>query len=111
MNTLLHVGNLAADTTTAEIAAVFRRDDRNVVKVDLVIDRNRRSRGFAFVHMAAEADARHALQSLDGSTLGGRTIRVAEANAKRSRFGGSTRTALATLRPLGHAQPPPTGDR
>lgn len=44
-----------------------------------------RPRGFAFVSFADEAGARAAIQKFDGYELGGRNLRVNEAEAQRPR--------------------------
>ena len=42
-----------------------------------------RSRGFGFVEMANDDEARRAIEELDGSDLGGRNLRVNEARPRR----------------------------
>lgn len=44
-------------------------------------------RGFGFVEMADE-DAKKAIQGLDGKDLGGRSLRVNEAQPREQRSGG-----------------------
>lgn len=50
-----------------------------------------RSKGFAFVDMASEADEKAAIDLLDGARWVGRTIRVNEANSRKSVAGGNRR--------------------
>ena len=48
-----------------------------------------KSRGFAFVTMASEADAQNAVTQLDGKQIEGRPLRVNEARPREERgFGG-----------------------
>lgn len=90
MNTKLHVGNLATETTAAAITDAFQRDGRRVSTVALVMSRDpAHSRGFAFVEMATEADALAAVTAMDGATIDGRSVRVSLAHPPKSRFGGS----------------------
>jgi len=91
MNTKLYVGNLSFEATEAEITEAFEQDSRRVNSVSLVKDRDTgRSRGFAFVEMASEDDARAAIAALDGAELNGRTLRVNEAESRQPRSGGQS---------------------
>jgi RNA recognition motif-containing protein len=79
----LYVGNLAWSTTEEELRTVFERHG-SVASVSLISDRETgRSRGFGFVEMD-DGDADEAIRALDGSELGGRTLRVNEAQDRRS---------------------------
>ncbi len=90
MGTRLYVGNLSFNSTEDALAAAFGEDSRQVVSVSIVTDRDTgRSRGFAFVEMANEADANAAIQALNGTEMDGRTLRVNEAQERRPREGGS----------------------
>lgn len=83
----LYVGNLPFSTTEAELRELFEQHG-SVESVNVITDRETgRPRGFAFVEMDAEgADA--AMQALDGRELGGRALRVNEANERRRPAGG-----------------------
>jgi RNA recognition motif-containing protein len=82
----LYVGNLPFSTTEAELRDLFGRHG-SVESVKVITDRETgRPRGFAFVEMDATA-AGDAIRSLDGTDLGGRTLRVNEAQ-DRERSGG-----------------------
>jgi len=84
MGRRLYCGGLSYGTDDArlrEACAVFGR----VEEVKVITDRETgQSRGFGFVTFAVEADALRAQQKLDGSNLDGRTIRVNEAEDRRS---------------------------
>jgi RNA recognition motif-containing protein len=59
----------------------------SVVSVSIITDRDTgRSRGFAFVEME-DADADRAIQEASGKELGGRSLRIDEAQ-ERQRGGG-----------------------
>ncbi len=79
MQTKLYVGNLPFTITEAELREVFGRHGA-VQSVNVVTDRETgRPRGFAFVQFEDASGAEAAQRALDGSDLGGRTIRVNEA--------------------------------
>ena len=86
----LYVGNLSWSTTEAELKDLFEQHG-TVTSVSVITDRETgRSRGFAFVEMDP-ADADTAMQALDGQELGGRSLRVNEANERRGGGGGGYR--------------------
>lgn len=83
----LYVGNLPYSMTDTELQEVFARVG-TVVDATVVMDRETgRSRGFGFVEMSDDAAADAALQQLNGAQVGGRTLRVAEANPRPARGG------------------------
>jgi len=92
MGTKLYVGNLSYDSNEASLRAAFEADGRKVNEVAVIMDRETgRPRGFAFVQMGSEADAKAAIQALDGKDLDGRAIKVNEATDRPSAgrsFGG-----------------------
>ena len=88
MSTRLYVGNLSFQSTEDAITQAFEQDSRRVQSVSVVTDRDTgQPRGFAFVEMASEEDARAAIEAMDGSELDGRTLRVNEAQARQPRSG------------------------
>jgi len=88
MTRRLFVGNLAYHTTEDTLRAAFAQDERDVESVHIVLDRETgQSRGFAFVQMATDEQARAALEALDGTEIDGRAIRVNEAEERRPRSG------------------------
>jgi cold-inducible RNA-binding protein len=94
MNKRLYVGNLSYQTTEAALSDLFRGVGE-VVSVDLITDRySGRSKGFAFVEMAEEIAAQQAIDQLNGKTVDGRDIKVAEARPRKprdSQYGGGGR--------------------
>ena len=79
-----YVGNLPWSATEDEVHSLFAAHG-TVLSVKLVTDRETgRARGFGFVEME-DADAATAVEALDNSTFGGRTLRVNEARPKAPR--------------------------
>jgi len=84
MGKRLYVGNLPYDADEAALRAAFAKDGRAVERVHIVIDREtQRPRGFAFIEMATEEQARQAIATMDGTVLGTRQLRVTEAEDRR----------------------------
>ena len=87
----LYVGNLAFSTTEDELRAIFEQHG-SVGSVNVITDRETgRPRGFAFVEMDDASAADAAMHALDGSEVGGRSLKVSEAHDKRSGGGGGGR--------------------
>ncbi len=86
----IFVGNLPFSATEDEIRDLFAAHGA-VDSVRLMTDRETgRPRGFGFVTMDA-ADGENAIRALDGSDLGGRNLRVNEAQERRDGPGGGGR--------------------
>jgi len=84
MGKRLYVGNLPYDADEASLRAAFGQDGRTVERVHIVLDREtQRPRGFAFVEMATEEQAKLAISTLDGTVFGTRNLRVTEAEDRR----------------------------
>jgi RNA recognition motif-containing protein len=84
----LYVGNLSFSSTEGEIRTAFESHG-GVDSVNVITDRETgRSRGFAFVEMEDASAAEAAMRALDGSDLGGRTLKVNEAKERQPRGGG-----------------------
>jgi len=89
MTKKLYVGNLPYTVTEDELFSVFGADGRQVSEVAIITDRDTgRPRGFGFVTMASDEDAQSAIEALDGSSLGGRTLKVNESQDRRRGGGG-----------------------
>jgi RNA recognition motif-containing protein len=83
----LYVGNVPFTTTEAELRELFEQHG-SVHSVNVITDRDTgRPRGFAFIEMD-EGNAKAAMEALDGRDLGGRSLRVNEANERRPGGGG-----------------------
>jgi RNA recognition motif-containing protein len=62
----------------------------SVQSAEVIMDRaTSRSKGFGFVEMDDEEQARAAIQALNGKDVDGRSITVSEARPRRSDSGGS----------------------
>jgi RNA recognition motif-containing protein len=87
----LYVGNIPFTTTEDELRTVFQRHG-SVDSVNVIMDRETgRARGFAFVEMSEPSAAEDAIRALDGTELGGRNLRVNEAQDKSAGGGRSRR--------------------
>lgn len=88
METRLYVGNLAYSATEEELKSLFGQAGA-VTSVAVIKDRETgRSKGFAFVEMASEADAQQAIDMLNGKKVGGRDLRVSIARPREEGGGG-----------------------
>ena len=80
----IYVGNLPWSATEDQVKSLFA-EYGDVVSVKLVNDRETgRARGFGFVEMEDPA-ATAAIEALDNSNFGGRTLRVNEAKPRAPR--------------------------
>ena len=81
----IYVGNLPFDITDTQLQSEFEAFGA-VSKVSIIADRDTgRPRGFAFVEMADGAQAKAAIDGLNGKQIAGRELTVNEA---RPRTGG-----------------------
>ena len=92
MATKLFVGSLSWNTTDDQLKEFFAAVG-TVTSATVVTDRESgRSRGFGFVEMSSDEEAKKAVDELNGKELDGRTINVSEARPKEDRprggFGG-----------------------
>ena len=79
----IYVGNLPFSSTSADLEDLFGEYGQ-VDSAAVISDRETgRSRGFGFVEMASDDDARRAIEELDGSDVGGRSLKVNEARPRR----------------------------
>lgn len=89
MGSKLYVGNLPFSVTEDQLRETFSGEGRQVTDVAIITDREtQRPRGFAFVTMASDADAQAAISALDGHDLGGRAMKVNEAQDRGGGGGG-----------------------
>jgi RNA recognition motif-containing protein len=83
----LYVGNIPFSATEDELRDLFEAHG-SVESVNVITDRETgRPRGFAFIEMD-ESSADAAIQALNGMDMGGRALRVNEANERRPGGGG-----------------------
>ena len=84
----LYVGNIPFSVSETDLEQAFGAYG-NVQSVNVITDRETgRPRGFAFVEMTSDEEAQAAIEGLNESDLGGRTVRVNIAKPRESRGGG-----------------------
>jgi RNA recognition motif-containing protein len=85
--TKIYVGNLPFSANEGELRQLFEQHG-TVESVALINDRETgRPRGFGFVEMP-RADAARAIQALNGKEMGGRPLRINEAQERTGGGGG-----------------------
>lgn len=97
MGNKLYVGNLGYSVTDQELEQLFSQHGA-VQSAKVIMDRDSgRSKGFAFVEMSTDAEAKAAIEALNGTEIQGRALTVNEARPKEDRpsgggFGGGGRS-------------------
>lgn len=85
MATKLFIGSLAWTTNDDSLKDFFSAAG-NVVSANVIVDREtNRSKGFGFVEMSSEEEAKKAIEELNGKELDGRPIIVSEARPREDR--------------------------
>src|SRR5437899_11567777 len=80
----LYVGGLPYQTNEQDLLDLFGQAGQ-VTGASVITDRDTgRSKGFGFVEMSDDQEARSAIERLNGTSLGGRTIIVNEARQRQS---------------------------
>ena len=88
MGRKLYVGNLPYSATESDLSEKFA-ESGTVESCKLITDRDTgRSKGFGFIEMATDAEARAAIDSLNGQDYDGRPMKVNEAKPQEKRSGG-----------------------
>ena len=78
----IYVGNLSREVTEDELRQKFEAFGQ-VTSVNIIKDRySGESRGFGFVEMATKSEAQAAINELNGTSLGDRTLSVNEARPR-----------------------------
>ena len=79
----IFVGNLSYSATEDSVRALFEAHGE-VTAVRIIQDRETgRSRGFGFVEMSNDEEARKAMEALDGTELDSRALKINEARPRR----------------------------
>jgi len=87
----LFVGNLVWEVTADDLLALFQEHGQ-VIRAQVISDRDTgRSRGFGFVEMSDEQEARKAIDALNGADFNGRPLTVNEAKPRETRPAGGGR--------------------
>ena len=85
MGKKVYCGNLSYDTTDETLRTTFA-EFGEVESVNVITDRHSgRSKGFGFVEMTTDEAAQAAIEAMNGKSLDGRELKVAEAKARRDR--------------------------
>lgn len=88
----LYVGNLSYSTTEETLREAFE-EFGTVSSATIITDRDTgRARGFGFVEMANDDEAKAAIEAMNGQNLDGRPLTVNEAQARPPRSGGGGRS-------------------
>ena len=81
----IYCGNIAYTTTEDDLRDLFSTHGE-VSAVRVITDRDTgRSKGFGFVEMVDDGEAKQAIEALDGKDFMGRDIRINEARPREPR--------------------------
>ncbi len=81
----IFIGNLSYASDEDAVRSLFESHGE-IASVKIITDRNTgRSRGFGFVEMPNDEEAKAAIAELDGKELDGRALKVNEARPKTDR--------------------------
>ncbi len=81
----IYVGNLPYELTKDELKDVFQQYGE-VSSVNIITDKmTGKSKGFGFVEMSDEANAKEAISKINGYSCKGRNLKVSEARPREHR--------------------------
>ncbi len=84
----IYVGNLSYETTEETLTELFTEWGEVSSSTILTERQTGRSRGFGFVEMSNDEEARKAIEEANGRDCEGRTLTVNEAKPREERSGG-----------------------
>ena len=88
MGSKLYVGGLPYSATEQQLSDLFGAHG-TVASARIIADKfTGQSRGFGFVEMSSDSEAKAAITALNGSDMGGRSLTVNEAKPMEQRSGG-----------------------
>lgn len=94
MSKRLYVGNLPYSMKSNDLEDLFRKVGE-VTSAKVITDiETGRSKGFAFVEMATDDMGAAAIETLNGQDVGGRSLKVTEANPRPERPAGGGRRSF-----------------
>ena len=80
----LYVGGLPYQTTEQDLIDLFEQVGQ-VISATVITDRDTgRSKGFGFVEMSNDQEAQSAIERLNGTSIGNRTITVNQARERQA---------------------------
>lgn len=89
MTKKLYVGNLSYTVNEDQLRTLFAQAGE-ISSVSVITDRyTGDSKGFAFVEMSTEDEAKEAIKRFNGYSLDNRNLNVSEARPREERSGGS----------------------
>jgi len=74
-STTLYIGNISWDTTSDDLRSAFSKAGK-VIRAEVMTRNDGRSRGWGIVEMSNESECKNAIDTLNGSDVDNRTIRV-----------------------------------
>ena len=88
MGSKLYVGGLPYSATEQQLSDLFAAHG-TVASARIIADKfTGQSRGFGFVEMSSDSEAKAAITALNGSDMGGRSLTVNEAKPMEQRSSG-----------------------
>lgn len=88
----IYVGNLHFNVSEDELRKAFE-EYGEVASVKIISDKySGRSKGFGFVEMLNDNEAKNAIDSLNGAEIKGRAVNVNQAREKENNSGGERRS-------------------
>ena len=87
----IYVGNLHFNVSEDELRKAFE-EYGEVASVKIITDKySGRSKGFGFVEMLNDKEAKEAIDNLNGTEIKGRSVNVNQAREKENNSGGGER--------------------
>lgn len=81
----LYVGGISYGTTEEKMKSEFEKAGK-VISSKIIIDRETgRSKGFGFIEMGSEVEAKAAIEMYNGKNMDGRVVKVNEARPMAAR--------------------------
>ena len=90
----IYVGNLHFNVSEDELRKAFE-EYGEVASVKIITDKySGRSKGFGFVEMLNDKEAKEAIDNLNGAEIKGRAVNVNQAREKENNSGGGERRSF-----------------
>lgn len=90
----IYVGNLHFNVSEDELRKAFE-EYGEVASVKIITDKySGRSKGFGFVEMLNDKEAKEAIDNLNGTEIKGRSVNVNQAREKENNSGGGERRSF-----------------